>query len=65
MFTTIKQKAINAGLSNKTVTTYGLSIFGLVVVHEKAVEEGMVKRGYPLHNAFGKKFFFCFLTRCY
>lgn len=65
MFKTMKQAAKNAGLSNKAVTTYGLSLLGLVVVHERAVQEGMLARGYPLHTAFGKKFFFCFAQRCY
>lgn len=65
MFTTMKQAAKNAKLSDLTVTTYGLSILGLVVVHEQQVQERMVERGYPLHTAFGHKFFFCFMTRCY
>lgn len=65
MFQTIKKAATNAGLSNKAVTTFGFSLLGLVVVHEQAVQEGMLARGYPLRTAFGKKFFFCFAQRCY
>jgi hypothetical protein len=65
MFTTMKQAAVNANLSNLTVTTYGFSLLGLVVVHEQAVIDKMIEKGYPLHTAFGKKFFFCLLERCY
>ena len=65
MFTTMKRMAINAGLSNEEVTTFGLSLLGIVVVHGKATQDHMLERGYPLHSTFGKKFFFCFMTRCY
>ena len=65
MFNTMKQAASNAGLSNKAVTTFGFSFLGLIVVHEQTVQEGMLARGYPLHTALGKKFFFCFAQRCY
>ena len=65
MFTTMKQAATNAQLSNLAVTTYGFTLLGLVVVHERHLQERMVKRNYPLHTAFNKKFFFCFMSRCY
>jgi hypothetical protein len=65
MLTTMKTAVVNAGLSNKAVTTYGLSVLGVVVVHEKIVQERMLERGYPLHTAFGKKFFICLGQRCY
>jgi len=65
MWETMKQKTLNFGLTNKEVTPYGLSSVGLVVVHGKESQEHMIKRGYPLHSVFGKKFFFCFLGSCY
>jgi hypothetical protein len=65
MFKTMKQMAVNVGLSNDEVTTYGFSAAGLVVVNTKDMQDLMVSRGYPMHSAFGKKFFFCFLTRVY
>ncbi len=65
MWETMKQKTINFGLTNNEVTTYGFSILGLVVVHGKERQDHMLKRGYPLHSVFGKKFFFCFFENCY
>lgn len=65
MFNTMKQAVTNKGLTSEDVTTYGLSMFGVVVVRCAHLQARMQERGYPMHTAFGRKFFFCFLTRCY
>jgi hypothetical protein len=61
---TLKTAVTNYGLTNKDVTTYGLSIFGVVVVNDSYVAH-MKSKGYPIHKFFGRHFFYCFLTRTY
>ena len=65
MFQTLAQKVVNAGLSNDEVTTYGLAIFGIMIVHKNYMHDMMVARGYPLHSFNGYKFVFFFGRRCY
>ena len=61
---TLKTAVTNYGLTNKDVTTYGLSILGVVVVNDYYVDH-MKSKGYPIHKLFGRHFFYCFLTRTY
>lgn len=64
LFQTLKTAITNHGLTNRDVTTFGLSIFGVVVVNDFYVDH-MKKMGYPIHTLFGRHFFYCFLNRTY